>query len=349
MQKKRKNALPNAVLRLLYGGCAAIASLCLVISAQPTGVYAYTDTETESYSTYSRTAEDNAEILYKEESGVYRSADEADGGRAERLARLTYNLPGVSNKSVWAHTRLTTKVNGTTLSEPSLVINGITYVPLRSFASALGIKASYSSSTRTMTLSASGLYLTASDGAFVTYANSRPLFSFSPNVIMSNGRMYIPGSTLSKALGLKLDYVSSASVSYSGAYKPLAAASSYYREDEVLWLARIIYAEAGGESLLGQIAVGDVILNRVKSNQFPNTIYGVIFDRRYGVQFSPVSNGTIYNTPSYTATLAAKICLEGTSLTDTAMYFLNPRIATSSWIANNRPYVYTIGGHDFYE
>ena len=260
---------------------------------------------------------------------------------------ITYNLPPVSNKSVWAHERLSTVVYNKTLSDPALVMNGITYLPLRAVVNALGLSASYNSSSRTMTVTGGGLYLTATDGGFVTYANDRPLFSFSPNVIMSNGRMYIPASTLTKALGMTFT-VSSDTVVVDGALRPLLSASKFYREDEVFWLARIITAEAGGESLLGQIAVGDVILNRVRSESFPNTIYGVIFDRKWGIQFSPVANRTIYNTPSYTSILAAKICLEGTSLSDDAMYFLNPAISTSSWIVNNRPYAYTIGNHYFF-
>ena len=192
-----------------------------------------------------------------------------------------------------------------------------------------------------------GLYLTATDGGFVTYANDRPLFSFSPNTLMSNGKMYIPASALSKALGVSVE-TSSSSVKISGSYKPLAWASQFYREDEVYWLSKIISAESKGESLIGQIAVGDVIMNRVKSNLYPNTIYGVIFDRKYGVQFSPTLDGSIYNTPTYTATLAAKICLEGTSLSDNAMFFLNPKTAESNWITKSREYAYTIGGHDFY-
>ena len=278
------------------------------------------------------------------EDATARSATASD---LQRSGKLTYTLPPVSNKSVWAHSRLTTNVYGRTLAEPALVMNGITYLPLRATAAALGLSASYSSGTRTMTVSGSGLYLTATDGGYVTYANSRPLFGFSPNVIMSSGRMYIPASSLTKALGMTFK-VTGSTVTLGGSFRPLTAASAYYGEDEVFWLARIITAEAGGESLLGQIAVGDVILNRVRSSAFPNTIYGVIFDRRYGVQFSPVSNGTIYNTPTYTARLAAQICLEGTSLSDNAMYFLNPRTAHSHWIENNRKYVYTIGGHDFY-
>jgi len=239
---------------------------------------------------------------------------------------------------------MTTKVGTRTLAEPSLRINGITYLPLRAVASSLGLAVSYSSSTRTMSVRGWGLELSATDGGFVTYVNTRPLFAFSPNVIMSNGRMYIPASTLSKAFGMTLSVSEGAAL--TGEYNPLGRAP--YTEDEIFWLARIITAEAGGESLLGQIAVGDVILNRVKSTSFPNTIYGVIFDRKWGVQFSPVANGTIYNTPTYTARLAARICLEGTSLSDNAMYFHNPRTAHAHWIENNRPYAYTIGGHDFY-
>ena len=242
---------------------------------------------------------------------------------------------------------MTTFVYEKALTDPALEINGITYLPLRAVATALGFGVSYNSASRTMTVSGNGLYLTATDGGFVTYANDRPLFSFSPNVIMSNGRMYIPASAFTKAVGMTFT-VSGGAVTLDGSFRALTPAGSFYREDEVFWLARIITAEAQGESLLGQIAVGDVILNRVRSQSFPNTIYGVIFDRKWGVQFSPVADGTIYNTPTYTAMLAAKICLEGTSLSDDAMYFLNPKTAQSSWIVNNRTYAYTIGNHYFF-
>ena len=63
----------------------------------------------------------------------------------------------------------------------------------------------------------------------------------------------------------------------------------------MMWLSRILYAEANTEPLAGKIAVGNVIMNRVKSPEFPDTIYSVIFDRKYGVQFTPVANGSVYN------------------------------------------------------
>ena len=99
----------------------------------------------------------------------------------------------------------------------------------------------------------------------------------------------------------------------------------------------------------GKLAVGNVVLNRVRSAAYPNTIYGVIFDRKYGIQFSPVANGTIYNVPTEDAVIAAKMCLEGYSLSSDILYFVNPTKAPDSWIAKNRKYAFSIGNHAFFE
>lgn len=257
-------------------------------------------------------------------------------------------LVSVKNKSLSSYERPTVSVQGKTLSVRGIVIGDTYYVPFRAMANALGAQYEYSSSTKTSTMKLGSLTLTASDGCYTSYANDRALFSISPTVIMSDGRMYIPIDVFLKATGLRKS-VSGSTVSVSGTFSPLAHASKFYRSDEVLWLARIIHAEAQGEPLLGQIAVGNVVLNRVKSSSFPNTIYSVIFDRNYGVQFSPILNGSIYNTPSYNATLAAKICLEGFDISEGALYFLQPHLSTSSWIPKNRTYAFTIGNHDFYK
>ena len=128
----------------------------------------------------------------------------------------------------------------------------------------------------------------------------------------------------------------------------IVSGDSFYSEDQVFWLARIITAESQGEPLRGKIAVGNVILNRVRSKNYPNTIYGVIFDKKYGVQFSPVSNGTIYNTPTKESIIAAKICLEGYSISDEILYFVNPAKAPNSWISKNGVLFAKIGNHAFY-
>ena len=86
----------------------------------------------------------------------------------------------------------------------------------------------------------------------------------------------------------------------------------------------------------------------MRSPHYPSTIYGVIFDRRYGVQFSPVLNGSIYREPYAASVTAAKICLEGYSVSSEILFFLEPRLSVSTWVPSNRPYRFTIGHHDFY-
>jgi len=129
---------------------------------------------------------------------------------------------------------------------------------------------------------------------------------------------------------------------------PIMSGDSYYDYGSLYWLSHIIHAESGTESLLGKIAVGNVVLNRVAKDEYPNTIYEVIFDNRYAVQFSPTASGTIYNTPSQESVIAAKICLEGYSLSSDIVYFFQPYLATTTWIQDNCTYVFTIGAHRFY-
>ena len=263
--------------------------------------------------------------------------------------RVYQHLKSITNKNLWNYSRLTVSIGGTTLSVKGVVINGISYIPFRAAAAAIsGSSYSYNSSTRTATMRAPGLEIVAGDGCYVTYANGRTLFNTTPNVIMSDGRMYIPATVFAKAVGMGID-AGGSSVSLKGSYSPLLSADKFYRSDEVFWLARIIHAESRGEALIGQIAVGNVVLNRVKSAYYPNTIYGVVFDRKYGVQFSPILDGSIYNTPGYSATLAAKIALEGYDVSGGAFFFLNVKLATSSWIPRTREYAFTIGNHDFYK
>lgn len=119
-------------------------------------------------------------------------------------------------------------------------------------------------------------------------------------------------------------------------------ADSYTNSDTYL-LARCIYGEARGESYTGQVAVGAVVLNRVKSSQFPNTIAGVIYQRH---AFTAVSDGQINLTPDQTAINAAKDAMNGWDPTGGCLYYYNPATATSSWIFS-RETVVTIGKHVF--
>ena len=116
-----------------------------------------------------------------------------------------------------------------------------------------------------------------------------------------------------------------------------------YSNSDVKLLARLIYAEARGESYQGQVAVGAVVLNRVKSSSFPNTISGVIYQP---YAFTCVNDGQINLSPDNTALKAAKDAMNGWDPTYGCLYYYNPKVATSSWIYS-RPTVVTIGNHVF--
>ena len=114
---------------------------------------------------------------------------------------------------------------------------------------------------------------------------------------------------------------------------------------DIQLLARAINGEARGESYEGQVAVGAVILNRVKSSKFPNTIAGVIYQSG---AFTAVSDGQI-NVPideKSTVYKAAQDALNGWDPTYGAIYYFNPKTATSAWIWS-RPMTVTIGNHRF--
>jgi len=132
--------------------------------------------------------------------------------------------------------------------------------------------------------------------------------------------------------------------------KALAQLPSYkgYSEEDLTWLAKIVEAEAQGETYPSKLGVASVIINRRDSGQYPATIKGVIFDKKHGVQFTPTSNGAVYNTPSASSYIAAMEALEGRNNAPDTLFFMNPKLATSSWISNNRQYAFTIGRHRYY-
>ena len=108
-------------------------------------------------------------------------------------------------------------------------------------------------------------------------------------------------------------------------------------------LARLIYGEARGEPYTGQVAVGAVVLNRVKSSKFPNTIAGVIYQSG---AFDAVSDGQINLSPDSTAIKAAKDAMNGWDPSYGSIYYFNPSTATNKWIWS-RPHTVTIGSHRF--
>ena len=246
--------------------------------------------------------------------------------------------------------RWNSTAGATALSDDAYLIDGVTYVPFRAFTVlADNCEVSWNGKTRTaVAVTSRGVRITAAAGQEYIGYGERYFFTAAPNRIIGD-RLYVAIRPLAKCFAIDVNWnAASRSIALVRTGKTVRSDEGFYDSASLYWLSHIIGAEAKGEPFRGQLAVGNVVLNRVASQKYPNTIYEVIFDKKYGVQFTPSVNGAIYDAPPASAVIAAKICLEGYSLSDRILYFFNPSIATSHWISNNCVYAFRIGGHVFY-
>lgn len=225
------------------------------------------------------------------------------------------------------------------------LVNGTTYVSLRTMAEVLAPKAKVTWSGGVASIKGNGVEVAAAPGQRYLTVNDRAIY-IPDGVRMVNGRVMVPVRAIAKALGGTVDWSHAAGVTVTpGGGRP---GETPYTADDLYWMARIISAESRGEPLKGKIAVGTVVLNRVASGEFPNGVKSVIFDDKWGIQFTPVANGTIYNDPTAESVLAAKLVLDGGREAGDSLYFIAPSLTTNRWVMENRPYVTTIGVHWFY-
>lgn len=230
-------------------------------------------------------------------------------------------------------------------------IDVTTYISLRSYCSAMGRDAeiSWDQVTGTATAKLSDVVITATVGEKYMTANGR-CFYLPDGVKNIGGSVMVPIREIAKVFGTPILWHAhdwSISIETSD-IQLLEGADSFYNQEDLYWLGQIIYAESGNQCLEGKIGVGNVVLNRVKDPGCPDTIVDVIFDDRYGVQFTPTVTGTIYDPPNEESLIAAMICLEGYEVAGDSLYFLNPEVGINGWFAENRAYVTTIGEHTFY-
>lgn len=172
-----------------------------------------------------------------------------------------------------------------------------------------------------------GYYTGSVDGIFGSKTRQAVRYFQSKNGLSVDG---IVGTKTARAMGITLTGTTSSS-------------QGGYSSSDVYLLAKLIYGEARGEPYTGQVAVGAVVLNRVKNSKFPNTIAGVIYQP---YAFTAVDDGQINLTPNETAKAAARDALNGWDPTNGCLYYYNPSTATSKWIWS-RPIVTTIGRHNF--
>lgn len=244
-------------------------------------------------------------------------------------------------------------VNGEYVKTPNhaYLKNSNTMVSLRDLGEIFGADVSWNGDTATATVKTDTKTISVTKNKTNATVNGKSV-KMTTSAVLVNSRMYAPIRFLAETLGADVKWegatLSAQITSASASVPQHLKGAAPYTEDELYWLSKIVSAESAGEINSGKVAVANVILNRVESNDFPDTIYEVIFDKKYGVQFTPTIDGAIYNTPTTESVTAAKRALLGENVSDDCLYFLNPKTATNSWIVKNRKYYKTIGNHDFY-
>lgn len=222
-----------------------------------------------------------------------------------------------------------------------------TYVALVPMSKCLDstVQSKWDAGTRTATVHNDKLVLTAKAGDLYLTVNGR--YFYTPEGIqIENGKIMVPLSALVKAFDGSLTWNGTTGMTAvtrgSGAAK---SGDQYYNADDLFWLSRVIYTESGNQPLEGKMAVGNVVMNRVKHPSFPGTIEGVLAQKN---QFTTYWSGHIArSTPNAESVIAAKLVLDGGVVEEVknALYFDS---AANSWASRNRTCVAVIGGHRFY-
>ncbi len=201
------------------------------------------------------------------------------------------------------------------------VADGVPLVAPDTFCRALGLGVTISSWGDATFFSGDGYSLSAEPGALYFIFNNRYLF-VPDGVAEQGGQLLLPVELLAECFGVTAawDLTAWTVTVQADEIVPLEDGSTYYVETDVYWMSHVIYAEAGNQSLLGQIAVGSVVMNRIADEAFmgQDSVYDVIFAKN---QFEVVINGMIYMEPSESAVIAAKLALDGADAADGATYF----------------------------
>ena len=191
------------------------------------------------------------------------------------------------------------------------------------------------------------LDLQAAVGDRYFVANGRYLYACG-GLIDLNGAVAVPVRQLAQVFNLTVGYDGENDLvllsRQEGAEPYLSPGDETYDGDTMYWLSRIINAESGNQSLEGKIAVGNVVMNRVKNPRFPDNIEDVLFQKN---QFTPAASGSIYREPNWESVVAAKLVLDGAQVTPDALFF--NAAGLRSYASRTRTYVTTIGNHAFYK
>lgn len=232
-------------------------------------------------------------------------------------------------------------VDGQEVSDAYAILeNGVTYVSVYHVTMALRSQVTVSWAYGKTILSGEDFTLSLAAGDSYLVCNQRYLYV--PETVRPHPQwssvLLVPVRTLAKALGAEVGW-SQAGVTLTTGGAALESGESFYNETDVDLIARVIAHESRNQPLAGKIAVANVILNRVSSNQFPNTVSEVLNQKN---QFPGATNSTA----TAECVLAAKLALDGANTAGNACWFNG--VGKSCWASKNKALIATIGGHAFY-
>lgn len=220
----------------------------------------------------------------------------------------------------------------------SILESGTTYVSAYHVARALCANVSIAWENGDTVVSGEGFTLTLRTDRPYLICNGRYLYA--PDQVRvhpQTGDVLLPARVLALALGAQLSWDEAGVYLTSGT--PLESGDAFYDAQDLDLIARVIQHESGNQPLSGKIGVANVILNRVKSPQFPGTVSGVLSQKN---QFPGATNAT----PKAQAVVAAKLALDGANTVGGACWFNGA--GKSCWASKNKSLITVIGGHAFY-
>ena len=217
-----------------------------------------------------------------------------------------------------------------------------------------GLEAALSAEGGGCQLALPGVTLRCTAGREYAEADGRYLYT-PGGFLLQDGELYLPAQAAAHLFGI------TAAVTEdpprvdldTDRFRLLTGGTDYYSMhfpvEDLYWLSHIIYSESHLQPLAGQIGVGNVVLNRVASPLYPDSIMAVVLERsETAVQFDPTADGSVHAPVDEAAMIAACLCLEGYNTVGDSMFFVNPDRGDSSWFEAERQFVVRIGEHNFY-
>lgn len=233
------------------------------------------------------------------------------------------------------------------LSCRGYIVGDNTYVSLEAISAVLGYDTDthYDNEINTLTVRLGGIVVEACSSDQYMSANGRYLYL--PDGYMEiEGSFVVPMDAVAKIFTLGLSWNEElGAYDFGTANKQLLQnGDEFYNEDDIYWMSRIITWESGNQPVAGQIGVGNVILNRIDSSRFADTLKGVIFQPG---QFSPAANGVVYGEPYEISVVCAKLVYEGYNTVGDALFFQVGRY-WGSGMGSSPTWLMSIGDHNFF-